>query len=71
MKHRDVVKMMGDSWHSGVQGRFLMCWLSVLQERTYAPPTFLPLPPIDEEEDDVDASQRSVMTISVSSSDGD
>ena len=73
LKHKHVVQMMGDSWHIPVQGRFLMFWLSVLQERTYTPPT-VGLPPVSEEEGeegDEIASQGSVMTISVSSSNGD
>ena len=73
LKHKHVVQMMGDSWHIPVQGRFLMFWLSVLQERTYTPP-IVGLPPVSEEEGeegDEIASQGSVMTISVSSSNGD
>ena len=73
LKHKHVVQMMGDSWHIPVQGRFLMFWLSVLQERTYTPPT-VGLPPVSSEEGeegDEIASQGSVVTISVSSSNGD
>jgi hypothetical protein len=50
-----------------------MFWLSVLQQRTYTPPT-VGLPPVSSEEGeegDEIASQGSVATISVSSSNGD
>ena len=68
LKHRQVVQMMGDSWHIPVQGKFLMFWLSVLQDRTYTPPTTTLPPSDDDDEDGVGAfSQGSAMTVSVSS----
>ena len=68
LKHRQVLQMMGDSWHIPVQGQFLMFWLSVLRDRKYIPPTTAMPPTGEEDEGSVGAfSQGSVMTVSVSS----
>ena len=66
--HKDVVKMMGDSWHIPVQGKFLMYWLSILEDKRYSAPTLsVPCSVLEEEDQEEACSQGSVMTISVSS----